>query len=131
MLLSALYVRFRDIQPIWEVISQILFYALAVIIYVQTVTSEALLGAVLHVYMLNPIGRDPAPRSATRCVDAATPAAGAALGGWTSLLDPARASCFALFALGFVVLQPRGAADRGEPVRMDATRAGREREARR
>jgi ABC-2 type transport system permease protein len=27
MLLSALYVRFRDIQPIWEVISQILFYA--------------------------------------------------------------------------------------------------------
>ncbi len=29
MLLSALYVRFRDIQPIWEVISQILFYALA------------------------------------------------------------------------------------------------------
>ena len=27
MLLSALYVRFRDIQPIWDVISQVLFYA--------------------------------------------------------------------------------------------------------
>ena len=27
MLLSALYVRFRDVQPIWEVISQVLFYA--------------------------------------------------------------------------------------------------------
>ena len=27
MLLSALFVHFRDIQPIWEVISQILFYA--------------------------------------------------------------------------------------------------------
>lgn len=27
MLLSALYVRFRDIQPIWEVMSQVLFYA--------------------------------------------------------------------------------------------------------
>jgi ABC-2 type transport system permease protein len=27
MLLSALYVRFRDVQPIWEVLSQILFYA--------------------------------------------------------------------------------------------------------
>ena len=29
MLLSVLFVRFRDIQPIWEVVSQILFYALA------------------------------------------------------------------------------------------------------
>ena len=27
MLLSALYVRFRDVQPIWEVFSQVLFYA--------------------------------------------------------------------------------------------------------
>lgn len=27
MLLSALYVRFRDVQPIWEVFSQMLFYA--------------------------------------------------------------------------------------------------------
>jgi ABC-2 type transport system permease protein len=27
MLLSALYVRFRDVQPIWEVLSQVLFYA--------------------------------------------------------------------------------------------------------
>ena len=26
MLLSALYVRYRDIQPIWEVLSQVLFY---------------------------------------------------------------------------------------------------------
>ena len=31
MLLSALYVRYRDVQPIWEVISQILFYASPVI----------------------------------------------------------------------------------------------------
>jgi ABC-2 type transport system permease protein len=27
MLLSALYVRFRDVQPIWEVLTQVLFYA--------------------------------------------------------------------------------------------------------
>ena len=27
MLLAALYVRFRDVQPIWDVVSQILFYA--------------------------------------------------------------------------------------------------------
>jgi len=36
MLLSALYVHFRDIQPIWEVVSQILFYASPVIISIQT-----------------------------------------------------------------------------------------------
>ena len=29
MLLSALYVRFRDVQPIWDVFLQVLFYALA------------------------------------------------------------------------------------------------------
>ena len=31
MLLSVLYVRFRDIQPIWDVVSQILFYASPII----------------------------------------------------------------------------------------------------
>jgi ABC-2 type transport system permease protein len=31
MLLSALYVRYRDIQPIWDVIAQILFYASPII----------------------------------------------------------------------------------------------------
>ena len=32
MLLSALFVYFRDIQPIWDVVSQVLFYASPVII---------------------------------------------------------------------------------------------------
>ena len=31
MLLSALYVRFRDIQPIWEVLAQVLFYGSPII----------------------------------------------------------------------------------------------------
>ncbi len=33
MLLSALYVRYRDVQPIWDVLSQLLFY-LSPIIYI-------------------------------------------------------------------------------------------------
>jgi ABC-2 type transport system permease protein len=37
MLLSALYVRYRDIQPIWEVFAQALFYASAVLYAVETV----------------------------------------------------------------------------------------------
>ena len=54
MLLSALFVWFRDIQPIWEVLLQILFYASPVIISIQTV--KAKLGTTgLHLYMLNPL----------------------------------------------------------------------------
>jgi ABC-2 type transport system permease protein len=40
MLLSALFVRARDIQPIWEVFSQILFYASPVIIPVEVVREK-------------------------------------------------------------------------------------------
>ena len=36
MLLSALFVRFRDIQPIWEVILQALFYATPILYPIET-----------------------------------------------------------------------------------------------
>jgi len=49
MLLSALYVRFRDVQPIWEVISQVLFYS-SPIMY----TASSYKG-LEHVALLNPI----------------------------------------------------------------------------
>jgi ABC-2 type transport system permease protein len=35
MLLAALYVRYRDVQPIWEVISTVLFYGSPVLYVVQ------------------------------------------------------------------------------------------------
>jgi ABC-2 type transport system permease protein len=49
MLLSALYVRYRDIQPIWDVIAQGLFYASPVIY------TAAQYKSVVHIAMLNPI----------------------------------------------------------------------------
>ena len=49
MLLSALYVRYRDVQPIWEVLSQILFYC-SPIMY-----TAASYESLEHVAMLNPI----------------------------------------------------------------------------
>jgi ABC-2 type transport system permease protein len=49
MLLSALYVRYRDVQPIWEVISQILFYC-SPIMY-----TAASYQGLEHVAMLNPL----------------------------------------------------------------------------
>jgi len=50
VLLSALFVRFRDIAPIWEVASQSLFYA-SPILYVATILPEKY----IHWYMLNPL----------------------------------------------------------------------------
>jgi ABC-2 type transport system permease protein len=41
MLLSALYVRYRDMQPIWEVMLQILFYA-SPVIYVTTFLPDSI-----------------------------------------------------------------------------------------
>jgi ABC-2 type transport system permease protein len=40
MLLSSLYVRFRDVRPIWEVVAQALFYATPVIYVIDKVAKE-------------------------------------------------------------------------------------------
>ena len=54
MLLSSLFVYLRDIEPIWEVLNQVVFYASPVIIPVTTV-QEKLSPTLLHIYMLNPL----------------------------------------------------------------------------
>ncbi len=40
MMLSALYVRYRDIQPIWEVVLQALFYGSLIIVPFETVVDQ-------------------------------------------------------------------------------------------
>lgn len=54
MLLSALFVYFRDIQPIWDVLAQVIFYASPIIIPVALV-QEHLSTALVKIYMLNPL----------------------------------------------------------------------------
>jgi ABC-2 type transport system permease protein len=54
MLLSSLFVYVRDIEPIWEVLSNVIFYASPVIIPVTKVQQE-LSPPLLHLYMLNPL----------------------------------------------------------------------------
>jgi ABC-2 type transport system permease protein len=51
MLLAPLYVRFRDVEPIWDVVTQILFYA-SPIIY----TAARYPASVRSLAMVNPIG---------------------------------------------------------------------------
>jgi ABC-2 type transport system permease protein len=100
MLLSALFVHFRDTQPIWEVVAQILFYASPVIISIITV-KEKLSHFWLHVYMLNPLAVI-FQQFRHAIVTHATPSAGQVLGSWGSLLPPL-AIVVALFCIGFVV----------------------------
>jgi ABC-2 type transport system permease protein len=100
MLLSALFVHFRDIHPIWEVISQILFYASPVIISIQTVTDK-LSHAMLHLYMLNPLAVI-FQQFRHAMITNATPSAGEVLGSWTALFG-ALAIVVAIFAVGFAV----------------------------
>lgn len=54
MLLSALYVRFRDVAPIWEVLSQAWFYC-SPIMYTASSYGERFGSGFAHVAMLNPI----------------------------------------------------------------------------
>lgn len=100
MLLSALFVHFRDIQPIWEVVCQILMYASPVIISINTIRKK-LSYTLVHIYMLNPLAVI-FQQFRHSFVTHATPSAGAVLGSWTALLEPL-AIVFGVFALGFFV----------------------------
>ncbi len=92
MLLSVLYVRFRDIQPIWEVLSQILFYG-SPIIYVASQYK-----GFVHIAMCNPIAAI-LTQMGKAFVDPNAPGAAAYIGGAARLLIPLGIIA-AVFALG-------------------------------
>ncbi|HEY1689709.1 MAG TPA: ABC transporter permease [Solirubrobacteraceae bacterium] len=102
MLLSALFVSFRDIEPIWTVIGQALFYGSPVIIPIETVRQYFVNHPVLlHIYMLNPL----APllqQFRHAMVNPQTVSAAFVSGGWLALLAPL-AIVLAVCVLGFVV----------------------------
>jgi ABC-2 type transport system permease protein len=100
MLLSALFVHFRDTQPIWEVVCQILFYASPVIISIVTVKNK-LSTSLLHVYMLNPLAVI-FQQFRHAMITHATPSAGQVLGSWSALFG-ALVIVVAVFVVGFIV----------------------------
>ena len=100
MLLSALFVSLRDIQPIWEVVNQILFYCSPVIISVGTVR-EKVSTTLLHLYMLNPLAVV-FQQFRHAMISHGALSAGQALGSWGALLGPI-AIVLCTFALGFWV----------------------------
>jgi ABC-2 type transport system permease protein len=100
MLLSALFVYFRDIQPIWEVLNQVVFYASPIIIPIATV-QEHLSSTLLHIYMLNPLAVI-FQQFKHAFITHATPSAGALLGSTALLLEPI-GIVLAIFVTGFWV----------------------------
>jgi ABC-2 type transport system permease protein len=113
MLLSALFVRFRDIQPIWEVVSQILFYASPLIIPAEQVGQRLINRPphrpplvhppdhqfLFHIYALNPLVMI-FQQFRHAMINHATLSAGDLLGSWTDLLAPL-ALVAAIFVFGF------------------------------
>ena len=98
MLLSALYVRFRDIKPIWEVALQILFYASPIIYAIETIDTAQW---VKKAIMLNPLSAI-LQQVRYAVIDPTAPAAAEVLGSWELLLVPA-AIAVGVFVLGFWV----------------------------
>ncbi len=100
MLLSALFVTLRDIQPIWDVVNQILFYASPVIISIATISAK-LPSFWVHIYMLNPLAVV-FEQFRHAMITHAAPSAGQVLGSWWALLAPL-GIVLGVFALGFWV----------------------------
>jgi ABC-2 type transport system permease protein len=105
MWLSAMFVKFRDIQPIWEVLTQVLFYASPVIIPVESVREKLAHGQLdqilWHIYLLNPLVAI-FQQYRHAMVNHATLSAGQVLGGWIYLLEPLGIAALT-FAVGFWV----------------------------
>lgn len=96
MLLSALYPRFRDLEPIWEVALQVLFYGSPILYVIQIVPSEKL----QRVVMMNPLGT--IIQQTRHWLTDTAPSAASAAGGTEWLLIPG-AIVIGVFALGFWV----------------------------
>jgi ABC-2 type transport system permease protein len=111
MLLSVLFVRFRDIQPIWDVTAQVLFYASPIIYPVYkyergltTPPQHIHLGTIGHILMVSPIATiiAQARHALVGGAPGATPSAVAALGGTAEVLIPLAIVVF-VFVLGIWV----------------------------
>jgi ABC-2 type transport system permease protein len=111
MLLSSLFVYLRDVQPIWEVLSQVIFYASPVIIPVTVVLHQ--LGTTLtRLYMLNPLAVV-FQQFRHAVITHTTPSAGKLLGSTAAIAVPV-AIVLVIFGTGFWVfnrIAPRVAED--------------------
>jgi ABC-2 type transport system permease protein len=97
MLLSALFVKYRDVQPIWDVVLQASFYTSPILYPIETVSSDFL----RKVIMCNPLSTV-VQQIRHSVFDRAAPSAADALGGPIWLAVPIGIT-LAVFVLGFWV----------------------------
>jgi ABC-2 type transport system permease protein len=93
MMLSVLYVRYRDVEPIWEVFTQILFYA-SPVLYVSTLVPPCC----QHPYVAQPLA-SLMTEMRHAVIDASAPDVATAIGGAYRLALPLLA-IFGAFAFG-------------------------------
>jgi ABC-2 type transport system permease protein len=98
MLLSVLYIRYRDVQPVWDVASQMLFYA-SPVLYVATMVPEDY----QRPYLANPIASI-LTQVRHAVVDPTAPSVAEAIGDPARLLIPLGV-VIAVFALGLYSFQ--------------------------
>jgi len=100
MLLSALYVRYRDVKPIWDVALQLLFYATPILYAIETIDAPE---TVKRLIMLNPLSTL-FEQFRYAVIDPTAPSAAEAAGGVVWLLVPAALTLAAL-VFGWIVFQ--------------------------
>lgn len=83
--LSAYYVRFRDVRPIWEVIAQVLFYACPVIYPISYVSERS--ETLATIMMCNPVATI-IEQMRHAAIDPSAPSAVDVLGSWWLLAIP-------------------------------------------
>jgi ABC-2 type transport system permease protein len=108
MLLAALYVRFRDIKPIWDVVLQALFYATPILYPIQLVQEKS--ETLTHVLMASPLAAL-IQEARHLLLGDDSPSAAAAIGGVAWLAIPA-AILVGVTVVGFLVFErtaPRAA----------------------
>lgn len=99
MLLSALYVRFRDIQPIWSVCLQMLYYGSPILYTIQTAEKKQVFGLnFARLLALNPLGAI-LTEARKILLQPSAPSAAEAAGGAVWLLIPI-GIIVGVFALG-------------------------------
>ena len=100
MLLSAGFVYFRDLEPIWEVVNQVTFYATPIILPILEI-KQHLSPFLFHLFMLNPLSVV-FQQFRHAVINPATPSAGALLGSMAQIAIPV-GIVLAIFFLGLWV----------------------------
>jgi ABC-2 type transport system permease protein len=102
MLVSALYVQYRDVRPIWDVVLQVTFYATPLLYPIERVSSET----AQKLLMMNPLAAL-VQQFRHAVIDPSAPSTVDVLGSYALLMIPV-ALAVGLSVLGFVTFQ-RGA----------------------